>query len=332
MADELAYQKVRYRRPSIPMQYTTLGRTNLKVSVMGLGTGGNSRLGLSTGHGERHAIRLIHRAMDQGVNLLDTAYTYNNEAIVGTAIQDRDRAQIILSTKRLVNFGDAFITPIKLSRVIDKSLERLQTDYIDIFQMHGVELHQYEYTLQALVPVLQAAQQAGKIRFIGITESFSKDLKHRTLQRALADDIWDVMMVGFNLLNQTARDTIIAPARTKQVGILNMFAVRKALRNVTSLVSTLENLEQTDWLATTDFTNVNTLATWLKSIGHSYGMPEVAYRYCRHEPGIDAVLFGTSSFQHLDHNIESLLKPPLDQDALRRIEQYFGHMESISGN
>lgn len=299
---------------------------------MGLGSGGASQLGLRKGHGEQHAIRLIQRTLDYGVNLLDTAYAYNNEAIVGKAIQGRDRSKIVISTKRLATFGDAFIAPDKLSRVIDKSLERLQTDYIDIFQMHGVELHQYDYVLQTLMPVLLSAKQAGKIRFIGITESFSKDMQHQALKRALADDVWDVMMVGFNLLNQTARKNVIEPARAQKIGILNMFAVRRALSSIRSLVPVLEDLMQTHRLTATELTEAKALASWLSSVSNSRSLTETAYRYCRHEPGIDSVLFGTSSFKHLDQNITSLLKPALDNASQAKINHCFRHIEDVSGD
>jgi len=68
------------------MDYTTLGRTELKVSVAGLGCGGFSRLGLSTGGTEAIAIAIIHAALDHGVNLLDTAAPYGTEHVVGKAI------------------------------------------------------------------------------------------------------------------------------------------------------------------------------------------------------------------------------------------------------
>jgi L-galactose dehydrogenase len=331
-SDEWTYQRLRQQTLPVPMEYTTLGRTNLRVSVMGLGSGGASQLGLKRGHGERHAIRLIQRALDHGINLLDTAYAYGNEAVIGKAIQGRDRDRIVISTKRLTTFGGEFIAPDKLSRVIDKSLERLGTDYVDIFHMHGVELDQYDYTLHTLVPVLQAAKQAGKIRCIGITETFSKDIGHAALQRALQDDVWDVMMVGFNLLNQTARTRVIEPAQAKNIGILNMFAVRRALTDVRSLTPILDALMEAQKLSRADFKDGKVLAEWLSQVSGSQALTETAYRYCRHEPGIDTVLFGTSSLQHLDQNIESLLKPALDNATWAKINSLFEQIHGISGD
>ena len=72
-----------------------------------------------------------------------------------------------------------------------------------------------------------------KLRFIGITEGFNSDSGHDMLQRALQDDVWDVMMVGFNILNQSARERVFPTAMEKNVGILIMFAVRRALSSRT---------------------------------------------------------------------------------------------------
>jgi aryl-alcohol dehydrogenase-like predicted oxidoreductase len=69
------------------MQYTTLGKTGLKVSVAGLGCGGFSRLGIPHGKTEDEAARLIHEAVDLGINLLDTAPVYGTEAVVGKALK-----------------------------------------------------------------------------------------------------------------------------------------------------------------------------------------------------------------------------------------------------
>ena len=70
------------------MQYTTLGRTNLRVSVAGLGTGGFSRLGLKSGKTEDEAAQLIHEARDLGINFIDTAQSYGTEGVVGQGAQD----------------------------------------------------------------------------------------------------------------------------------------------------------------------------------------------------------------------------------------------------
>ena len=82
------------------MQTTILGRTNLTVSRMGLGAGGHSRIGRNAGLTDAQSADLVRRALDHGVNFIDTAEGYGTEAIIGQALQDRDRTSVVLSTKK----------------------------------------------------------------------------------------------------------------------------------------------------------------------------------------------------------------------------------------
>src|SRR5215469_3272463 len=81
------------------MEYVTLGRTGLRVSVAGLGCGGFSRLGLGTGKSKVEAVTLVRRALDMGVNLLDTAAAYGTEEVVGEAIKSLARDRVVVATK-----------------------------------------------------------------------------------------------------------------------------------------------------------------------------------------------------------------------------------------
>ena len=183
---------------------------------MGLGSGGYSRLGLQklsrlgpTRSGASATLcALCGGQLDCGINLLDTAQVYGTEAIIGKAIRQTQRETIVLSTKGQIVGNGKFLTAQALQQSIDRSLATLNTDYIDIFHLRGVKPKQYDYAFQELVPALLAASDAGKIRFLGITEGFSQDTNHKMLVRAVEDDCWDVVMVGFNLLNQSARDRV----------------------------------------------------------------------------------------------------------------------------
>src|SRR5207253_9570913 len=88
-------------------QYTTLGKTGLKVSVAGLGCGGNSRIGLGTGLGEAQSVALVREALDLGVNFLDTANAYETEGVVGKAIKGRPRDRDRTSTRSHATSGPA---------------------------------------------------------------------------------------------------------------------------------------------------------------------------------------------------------------------------------
>lgn len=85
------------------MQYTTLGRTGLKVSVAGLGCGGPARLGQRYGGARSHAADLVRQAYDLGVKIFDTADSYGTEAAVGAGLAGLDRDSFVISTKTLVD-------------------------------------------------------------------------------------------------------------------------------------------------------------------------------------------------------------------------------------
>src|SRR6187551_3374684 len=119
------------------MEYTTLGRTGLKVSVAGLGTGGFSRLGLGTGKDENHAIGIIRGALDLGVNLFDTAAAYGTEPVLGKALRGVPREQIVICTKAPFGVSNPNSLPERAVASLERSLKELGTDYIDVYQLHG---------------------------------------------------------------------------------------------------------------------------------------------------------------------------------------------------
>ncbi len=125
------------------MEYTTLGRTGLKVSVAGLGCGGFSRLGLGTGKSEADAIGIIRAALDLGVNLFDTAAAYGTENVLGKALQGVKREQVVICTKAPFGVSNPDATPEKAVASLDRSLSELGTDYIDVYQLHGVAPRAY---------------------------------------------------------------------------------------------------------------------------------------------------------------------------------------------
>src|SRR5580693_7964008 len=93
------------------MHYTTLGRTGLRVSVAGLGTGGFSRMGLKSGKTEDESARLILDAVDLGVNFIDTAPPYGTEGVVGKALKSVRRDQVVVATKAFIHRNDEWSSP-----------------------------------------------------------------------------------------------------------------------------------------------------------------------------------------------------------------------------
>ena len=138
-------------------------------------------------------------------------------------------------------------------------------------------------------------------------------------------------MVGFNLLNQCARSRVFEQTLEKNIGVLCMFAVRRALSQLAQLKALIADLKQSGQIDPSACDADDPLG-FLTQPGKAATIPEAAYRYCRYEPGIHAVLSGTGNVEHLQENVTSLLKPPLEQADVQRLDALFGRVDSVSGN
>jgi aryl-alcohol dehydrogenase-like predicted oxidoreductase len=310
------------------MDYVTLGRTGLRVSVLGLGGGGHSRLGQKTGATPTQSEAIVQRALELGVNFIDTAEAYGTEALIGDALRGVNRGDVILSTKKSPSKDGRLITAADLTRGLEASLARLRTDYVDVYHLHGVRDDQYFYAVTELVPAMQRLHDQGKIRFLGITEAFGTETGHAMLSRAVHDPYWDVMMVGFNILNQSARERVFGVTQHQNIGILCMFAVRDALSRPEKLRQTIDELIEQGLIDASALDPHDPLG-FLREVSDS--LPEAAYRFCRAEPGMHVVLSGTGNIQHLEENVAAILRPPLPPEVRQRLVDLFAGVDTVSG-
>src|SRR6185312_11233921 len=165
------------------MYFTTLGATQLRVSVAGLGTGGFSRMGLKSGLNEDQSARLVLYAVDLGINFIDTAPPYGTEGVVGKALKQLKRDSVVVATKSTVHRNNEWWTPERVVASFDNSLRLMGTEYVDVFNLHAVEPHEYDYALNTLAPALVKEKAKGKIRHIGLTENPIVDFTNETLKR-----------------------------------------------------------------------------------------------------------------------------------------------------
>jgi aryl-alcohol dehydrogenase-like predicted oxidoreductase len=312
------------------MEYVTLGRTGLRASVVGLGAGGTSRLGLGRGRTERDAVGLVRRAFELGVNLVDTAYAYQTEAIVGQALAGVRREAVIVATKREATEAGTRLSGERMAAAVADSLQRLRTDYIDLFLLHAVRPADYDYAVAELVPALARCREAGAIRFVGVSEAFQADGRHAMLDRALADGWCDAVMVGFNILNQTARRHVLPRATSLGVGVLGMYAVRRALSQPAHLHAMLDDLARRGLVDPEILAGGDPAAALLRDSG-AETLTEAAYRYCRSEPGLHVVLTGTGDVAHLEANVRAALRPPLPPACRARLAALFERVDDVTG-
>ena len=309
------------------MDYVTFGRTGLRVSVMGLGCGGPSRIGQTAQKSTAESVALIRHAIDAGVNLIDTAEAYGTEGLVGEALRGLDRSQLVISTKKSYRKE---ISPTLVRTGVETSLKLLQTDYIDIYNLHGVHPDHYPMLREEILPTFFQLRGEGKIRFIGVSEMFGDDKTHQMLIDSLPDHIWDVAMIGFNILNQTARQAVFPKTIEQNVAVQIMFAVRRALSQPEKLVAAIQELINLGQLDPADIDLANPLGFVLEE-SDATSIVDAAYRFCRYEPGVHVVLSGTGNPEHLQANIDSLCRPPLPDSVVQRLRYIFRNASAVTG-
>jgi aryl-alcohol dehydrogenase-like predicted oxidoreductase len=147
---------------------------------------------------------------------------------------------------------------------------------------------------------------------------------------SLKDDFFDVMETGYNLLNPSAAKTLFPLTIKNNIGVLIMFAVRKALHDEGQLKKDVMKILEAGQ-ADPGLVKPGHTLDFLTQGGTAASIPEAAYRFCRHTPGVHVVLTGTGDPDHLKANIEAILKPALPVEALEKLDAMFGRVDCVSG-
>lgn len=303
------------------MQYRKLGNTGVDVSLLSYGTGGPSQFGQKTGVDDAGRAALVSRALDLGVNLFDTAQAYGEaEAMLGRATQGHPRDSFLIATKWTYRPPTGPVTDTEVIRKsLEQSLQRLQTDYVDIFQIHGVLPEHYDYVADIYIPVMQDLQTEGKTRFLGVTEMLTMDSQHEGMSVSMErhPDVWDSVMLKYGIMNQWAAKRALPLAGSSSTGVLNMAPVRLTLTRPEKL-----NERMTEWGDTSGENALN----WLSG-GDSAELIRKGYQFAAEPPEVTTVISGTSSVAHLEANIAGF-DGELDEDELERLKSTYGDSAS----
>lgn len=200
------------------MIYRTLGKTGLQISVLGFGVSpvGNVFEPVE----ESEAINALHFGIDNGINFFDVAPFYGDtlaETRLGKALKGK-RQNIVLATK-VCRYIDHFdFSYQRVINGIDESLQRLQTDYVDVFQLHDIEFGSKEQVLNEAIPALIKVKESGKARFIGITGLPVRYLAHIAQQVEL-DTV--LSWAHYNLLEDEINDELVPLSIKKGFGLMN---------------------------------------------------------------------------------------------------------------
>ena len=209
------------------MKYRTLGRTGLRVSVIGLGTM------VHAGHfgpmKDSDSLSAIDTALELGVNFIDTSDAYGAgyaETLLGNALKGK-RDKVIIATKggnvmTGPNRGKRIFDADYISQVMDESLTRLQTDYIDLYQLHNPTVDVIEQG--GVWQVLERAKQAGKIRHYGVSiNSMEEGVA------AVKDRRSDTIQVEYNLLAQEPAESFFPLAAQANIGIIARVPIKRGI-------------------------------------------------------------------------------------------------------
>lgn len=189
------------------MEYTTLGKTGLRVSRMGFGGIPIQKVDASVTHA------LMERLAQRGVNYIDTARGYTvSEQFLGEALEGGLREKFVVATKSMARTKEA------MARDIDISLKNLRTDYIDLYQIHNPSLAELEQVIApgGALEALMEAKAAGKIRHLGLTAHMAA-----VFERALELDWVETVMFPYNIV-ETQGEELMAKCREKNVGFICM--------------------------------------------------------------------------------------------------------------
>ena len=306
-----------------------LGKTGMETSILSLGTGGARQFGQSIGYSIKDQTKLVHAALDMGINIFDTSTHYgDSESILGNCLEGVRRDSFFVCTKWPARdeMGNTILNPNKLIESVDKSLARLQTDYIDIMLFHGIMPDEYCLIVEKLYPTMAQLKSEGKIRSIGFSSRFSEDPEQKSIELGLSQnpDLWDVVMLKYGILNQHAAKEILPLAQKHHVGTINMAAVRVKLPDANLLEELIAKWKSSGLIDINSLPSSDPLG-WLID-GNVTSVIEAGYKFAAEPESISTVLTGTASIPHLKMNVESIREPNLKKEHLDRLKNTLSHI------
>lgn len=299
------------------METRRLGRTDLQVSVLSIG--GLYTSSLAGGVAETKQI--LHRAIDLGINAIDTAPAYaDSEKTVGQAIRGID-APLIVTTK-LGGRPQPFDAqnPDALRHSVDESLRLLGRDHIDILMIHEPDRPQqypwwtsYDPLDGPALQLMEELKTAGKIRFTGLAGTTVTELTS-----LVATDRFDVVLTAFNynVLFREAADTVLPAAAERDIGIVlgsafgQGFLTRPAAEEVRRKPVWLAESRRQQLLAYYELLDEAALPAF-----------ELCLRFVISNPAIGTIPIGCKTTKHLEASVAAAAKGPLPADVLRRLDE-----------
>ena len=303
---------------------------DINTSLLGLGCGGFSRLGLGSRHKSGNGpIGVVRAAYEQGIRFFDTAEVYMTEQVLGEALKGYDRSRLMICSKLAPDEKGQPKTAEQIRRSLEQTLKNLNTDYLDIYYAHGILPEQYDRIVGEILPLMEQFKEEGLIRMAGISEMFGRDMEHVMMERAVEDGKWDAVMVGYNLLNQSGAE-LLRRAGEKGIFRVNMFAVRQAMVNNEVFGIYMDSMIRSGKFRFT-LSDFYEFKDELFRGADSVSFPGLAYRFVRDEGLFDVILTGTGNIEHLKDNVAAMEAPVLPDRIRKLLREFYGGEKSLSG-
>ena len=292
------------------MEYRNLGKTDLKVSRLGIGLVKIGNIEMLT---QLHkSDLLLNTALDSGINFLDTAACYgNSEEVIGKTVSHR-RNEYILASKAGHSVEEQNGEPWTAKTIInsvERSLKRMNTEYLDLLQLHTCDVQ--TLAKGEVIDVLQCLKTSGKTRFIG----YSGD--EEAAKWAVKSNIFDTLQTSLNLVDQHSLK-YIDTAHKNDMGVI----IKRPIANAKWDSKVTKNDAPNSY---------GTRAQQMQTLGPIIDAPsnyqELALGFVLSNPDADTVIVGTGNIEHLNENIKLAdskleLKKSTMEDIIQRFDKF----------
>ncbi|UAY52781.1 aldo/keto reductase [Ferruginibacter albus] len=285
------------------MQYQQLGKSSMQISRIGFGC-------MSLKPGQEDLYYLVNKAIEGGITYFDTADLYDrglNEINIGKAVKNK-RNKIILATKG----GNEWISgeegwnwnPSKsyLLKAVENSLERLQTDYIDLYQLHGGTIND---NIDEVIEAFELMQQQGKIRYYGISSIRPNVIKEYVNKSSMVS-----VMIQYSLLDRRSEEVCLPLLQENNIGVLARGVLAKGV---------LVDKHATAYL-NYDERQVYAASKVIKEIAGNRSNSSIAIQFALQNTAVTSAIIGIRTSQQLEDVLQSSIDVKLSADEMKALQ------------
>jgi aryl-alcohol dehydrogenase-like predicted oxidoreductase len=296
------------------VQKRRLGSSDLEISELALGC-------MSLGTDELHAQRVIHTALEEGINYFDTADLYDfgdNERIVGSALKGI-REDVVIATKvgnRWNEQKDGWSwDPSKayIKEQVKKSLNRLGTEYIDLYQLHGGTT---EDSIEETIEAFEELKAEGYIRFYGISSIRPNVIREYVEKSGIVS-----VMMQYSLLDRRPEEIILPFLCEQGISVVCRGTLAKGLLAEKKWDYFSASFKQNGYLKYSSLELQELLSLLKEKVALERPMTEIAVQYCLAQPAVSSVVIGASSPEQVKNNARAVQSQRLSQEEIDLLQE-----------